>query len=157
VTRNTNCWEATGGHCNTTFLPDMKRKELQFVTSDFKSCKGRDDRRKLLFERGNLAATKVVSLKLYFCELVATSRKVAVSIPDAVIRFFSWPNPSSHMMTLVSTQPLTEMGTRNLPVGKGCQRVRLTILPPSVSRLSRENVRASTSLNPMGLQVLLQA
>jgi hypothetical protein len=28
-------------------------------------------------------------------------------------------NPSSHFMTLVSTQPLTEISTRNLPEGKG--------------------------------------
>jgi hypothetical protein len=30
-----------------------------------------------------------------------------------------WPNPSSRTMALRSTQPLTEMGTRNLPGGKG--------------------------------------
>jgi hypothetical protein len=30
-----------------------------------------------------------------------------------------WRNPSSRTMTLVSTQPLTEMNTRNLPRGKG--------------------------------------
>jgi hypothetical protein len=48
----------------------------------------------------------------------ATSRKVAGSIPD-VIGFFIWPNPSSRTMALRSTQPLTEMSTRNLPGGKG--------------------------------------
>jgi hypothetical protein len=32
----------------------------------------------------------------------------------------------------------------------------LTALPPSMSRLSRENVGASTSHNPMGLHGLLQ-
>jgi hypothetical protein len=37
-----------------------------------------------------------------------------------------------------ATQPLTEMSTRNLPGGKGRPRVRLTTLPPSVSRLSRK-------------------
>jgi hypothetical protein len=37
---------------------------------------------------------------------------------------------------------------------KGGLRVRLTILPPSVSRLSRENVGASTSHNPVGLHGL---
>jgi hypothetical protein len=47
----------------------------------------------------------------------ATSRKVAGSIPD-VIGFFNWPNPSSRTMALGSTQPLTEMSTRNLPGGK---------------------------------------
>jgi hypothetical protein len=41
-------------------------------------------------------------------------------------------------MALESTQPLTEMSTRNLPGGQTCgRRVRLTTLPPSVSRLSR--------------------
>jgi hypothetical protein len=39
------------------------------------------------------------------------------SIPEA-IGFFSLPNPSSHTMALGSTQPLTEMSTRNLPGGK---------------------------------------
>jgi hypothetical protein len=34
---------------------------------------------------------------------------------------------------------------------KGCRRVRLTTPLPSVSRLSRENVGASTSRNPMAL------
>jgi hypothetical protein len=28
--------------------------------------------------------------------------------------FFNLPNPSSHAMALVSTQPLTEMSTKNL-------------------------------------------
>jgi hypothetical protein len=49
----------------------------------------------------------------------ATSRKVAGSIPDEVIGFFIWPNPSSHTMSLGSTQPLTEMNTRNSPWGNG--------------------------------------
>jgi hypothetical protein len=33
--------------------------------------------------------------------------------------FFKLPNPSCRSMTLGSTQPLTEMSTRNLPEGKG--------------------------------------
>jgi hypothetical protein len=40
---------------------------------------------------------------------------VAGSIPD-VIGFFNWPNPSSRTMSLMSTQPLTEM---SLPGSKG--------------------------------------
>jgi hypothetical protein len=36
------------------------------------------------------------------------------------VDFFSnLPNPSSRTMALGSTQPLTEMSTRNLPGGKG--------------------------------------
>jgi hypothetical protein len=49
----------------------------------------------------------------------ATSRKVAGSIPGDVIGFFNWLNPSSRLIFLGSTQPLTEMSTRNLPGGKG--------------------------------------
>jgi hypothetical protein len=44
---------------------------------------------------------------------------VGWGIPDEVIGFFNWLNPSSRTMTLGSTQPLTEMNTRNLPGGKG--------------------------------------
>jgi hypothetical protein len=49
----------------------------------------------------------------------ATSQKVAVSIPNEVTGFFNLPNSSSLTMVLGLTQPLTEMSTRNLPVGKG--------------------------------------
>jgi hypothetical protein len=48
----------------------------------------------------------------------ATNRKVAGSSPDEV-HFFNFPKPSSRTMALGSTQPLTEMSTRNLPGGKG--------------------------------------
>jgi hypothetical protein len=48
----------------------------------------------------------------------ATNRKVVGSSPDEVIGFFfNWRNPSSRTMALGSTQPLTEMSTRNLPGG----------------------------------------
>jgi hypothetical protein len=51
--------------------------------------------------------------------------------------FFNLPNPSSRTMVLGSTQPLTEMSTRNLPGGvKVGRRIGLTNSPPSVSRLS---------------------
>jgi hypothetical protein len=49
----------------------------------------------------------------------ATSRKVADSIQDEVIGFFKWPNPSSRAKATGSTEPLTEMSTRNLPADKG--------------------------------------
>ena len=47
----------------------------------------------------------------------ATSRKVACSIPHSVIGIFHWHNPSSRTMALGSTQPLTEMSTRNTSWG----------------------------------------
>jgi hypothetical protein len=53
------------------------------------------------------------------------------SIPNEVNEFFNWRNPSSRTMTLWSTQPLTEMSTRNLPGGKGrpaCKAENLTAM-----------------------------
>jgi hypothetical protein len=41
------------------------------------------------------------------------------SSPDEVIGFFSLPNLSSRTMALGLTHSLTEMSTRDLPVGKG--------------------------------------
>jgi hypothetical protein len=70
-----------------------------------------------------------------------------VRIPDEV-EFFNLPITSSRIMALGSTQPLTEMSTRNVPGDK-----KLTTLPPSMSRMS-ENVGASTSRNPKGLHGL---
>jgi hypothetical protein len=54
----------------------------------------------------------------------ATSPKVAGSIPDEIIVFFIWLNPSSRNMVLGSTQPLTEMSTKNLPGGEGVTPAR---------------------------------
>jgi hypothetical protein len=48
----------------------------------------------------------------------ATSWKIVGSSPDEV-GFFNLPNPSNHTMAPGSTQPLTEMSTRNLPWGGG--------------------------------------
>jgi hypothetical protein len=50
--------------------------------------------------------------------LYATSRKVTGSIPDVNV-FFNWSNPFSRNMSLGSTQPLSEMSTRNIPGGRG--------------------------------------
>jgi len=43
-----------------------------------------------------------------------SSRKVAGSIPDGVIRIFHWHSTSSRTMTLGLTQPLTKMSTSNI-------------------------------------------
>jgi hypothetical protein len=44
-------------------------------------------------------------------------KRLPVRVQDEV-DFFNLPNPSSCTMALGSTQPLTEMSTRNLPGGK---------------------------------------
>ena len=73
----------------------------------------------------------------------ATSRKVA--------GIFHWHNPSGRTVALGSTQPPTEMSTRNIPWGgKDGRCVGLTTLPPFMCRLSW-NLGASTSWNPQGL------
>jgi hypothetical protein len=51
----------------------------------------------------------------------ATRRQEARSIPDEVTGFFflsKLPTPSSHIIALVFTQPLTEMIIMNLAEGK---------------------------------------
>jgi hypothetical protein len=58
-----------------------------------------------------------------------------------VIGFFSWPNLSSRIMALGSTQPLTEMSIRNLPGGKG----QLAHKAINLTTICLENVGASTS------------
>jgi hypothetical protein len=45
--------------------------------------------------------------------------RFADSTPDDFIEYCSRPNRSSRTVALTSTQPLTEMGTRNLHGGKG--------------------------------------
>jgi hypothetical protein len=48
----------------------------------------------------------------------ATSSKFTSSIPDEIIGFFNWPNSSSRIIALGSTQRLTKRSSRNLPVAK---------------------------------------
>jgi hypothetical protein len=59
-------------------------------------------------------------------------------------------------MALGSTQPLTEMSTRNLPEGKGRPARKADNLTANLWADCIENVGASTSHNPMGLHGLLQ-
>jgi hypothetical protein len=47
------------------------------------------------------------------CTILQAGRS-RVRVPMRWIFFFNLPNPSSHTMALGSTQPLTEMSTRNL-------------------------------------------
>jgi hypothetical protein len=61
--------------------------------------------------------------------------------------FLNLSNPFTRTMVLGSTQPLTEMSTRNLLENKG---------RPARKADGLENVEASNSHNPMSLHGLLQ-
>jgi hypothetical protein len=72
-----------------------------------------------------------------------TSRKVADSTAEWG-GYFHLPNPSSWTMTLGSTQPLTEMSTRNLPGGKKWPALRadnfVAICEPNVWKCGSLNL-----------------
>jgi hypothetical protein len=72
-----------------------------------------------------------------------------VRVPDEM-DFFNLLTPASRTMTLVSTQSLTKMSTRNLPGGKKRSARKADNLTTIIS----ENVGASTSRNPKGLHGL---
>jgi hypothetical protein len=75
-----------------------------------------------------------------------------VRIPDYV-DVFNLPNHSSRTMALGSTQPITEMSTRNLP---GCKK-RPVLRADNLAAICEPNVwnvGASTSRNPKGLRGL---
>jgi hypothetical protein len=92
---------------------------------------------------------------LFLLRYYATSRKVAGSIPDKITEFFNRYNPSNNNMDQRSTQPLTEMSTRNLTASKGGRRLKLVTTP--LSKIDYlENMGALTSHNSVGLHGLLQ-
>jgi len=80
----------------------------------------------------------------------ATSRKVAGSIPNGVNGIFYWHNPSGRTMALGSTQPLTEMSTRNIFKGERRPVRKADNLTTFMCQLSW-NLGVSTSWKPQGL------
>jgi hypothetical protein len=59
------------------------------------------------------------------------------------VEFFNLLNISSRIMALVSTQPLTDMSTRNLPGGKK----RPALRDDDLAAICEPNVRKCGSLN----------
>jgi hypothetical protein len=77
--------------------------------------------------------------------MYARSWNVAGSIPEEVIAFFNWPNPSRRTRSLGSTQPLTKMSTGS-PAG-GKERLSHKTWQPHCHLWANclENVEASTA------------
>jgi hypothetical protein len=80
-----------------------------------------------------------VDTVLYEVESLYYSRKVAISEPDEVISFFKiyLILPAALGSGVYSASIRNEYQKYSLGI-KRCRRVRLTILPPSVSRLPRQ-------------------
>jgi hypothetical protein len=85
---------------------------------------------------GNVAKLGARSIVVGWGTMLQIGRSL-VRFPIRSLDFFNLSNPSNRTMAPGSTQPLTEMSIRYLPGGKGCRRVSLTSLLPSLSRLSR--------------------
>ena len=63
----------------------------------------------------SISATSVRGTRRYsWLRHCSTIRKVAGSIPDGVIGFSHWHNPSDRTVALGLTQPLKDMSTRNI-------------------------------------------
>jgi hypothetical protein len=78
-----------------------------------------------------------------------------VLLPMTSMDFSNWPNPSSRIKALRSTQPLTEMSTRIfVGVMGGRRRVRQPHSHLWAGCL--ENVETSASHNPVGIHSLLE-
>jgi hypothetical protein len=80
-------------------------------------------------------------------------QKVVGSLPKEVFGCFNWPNPSSCIMALGYTQPLTEMSTRNFLEVKDSQ---LAHKADSLTANCPKDVGALTSHNPRGLHDVLE-
>jgi hypothetical protein len=80
----------------------------------------------------------------------STSRKVAGSIPDCVIAFFHWLNPSTCSMALVLTQPRNRNEYQENLLGVKAVAAWADNLTTCGCRLS-SCLAASASWNPQGL------
>jgi len=73
-----------------------------------------------------------------------------VRFPMVSLEIFHWNNPSGRTMALGLNQPLTEMGTRNIPWWVKVAGAWADSLTTFMCRLSW-NIGVSTSWNPQGL------
>jgi hypothetical protein len=88
---------------------------VRAISLQDKHCNAHENIRGVAMQHNEKTRIHTGHAVVYLLRQYATSRKVADSIPDEVTGFFNKPNPSSRTMALGSTQPLTEMITRNLP------------------------------------------
>jgi hypothetical protein len=125
-------------------MPDLLTTELLLILGS--EPHGNHDHISL----SNGYGTLLKSMQMLFAiSTMLQARTFLVRFPMRSLDFFNWPNPSSRTMALGSTQPLTEMSTRNFPGGKGRPR-RMADKLPSVNGLCK-NLGASTPLTGIAL------
>jgi hypothetical protein len=106
-------WKGIRGYIFLTY------ETIDIIGINNTKAKEEETKRHTLLKNLESGVCTLFSAILYTVRRSATTLEAAGLIPNEVIGFLNWRNPSSLTVALGLTQPVTEMNTRNLPGSKG--------------------------------------